>query len=94
MGVTATSNTALIALPDAINVDNANNILANLMNQVDDKQPIVDLSPVMHCDSAGVAVLIEAKVLMKQRDIDIEYVSPSPQLRQLATFLKVEQLLF
>lgn len=74
-----------------ITADNAAVVLSSLLSQADNT---VDLSAVNHCDSAGIAVLLEVKKQLAQQQRQVVFVNPSPQLQDLADFLKVSPLLF
>lgn len=81
----------VLALPQRINADNANTVLQILVTQA---EKCVDLSSVTYCDSAGIAVLLEVKSLLASEGKTISYQHPGQQLQDLATFLKVAELLF
>lgn len=74
-----------------ITADNAAVVLNWFLNQTDNT---LDLSAVSHCDSAGIAVLLEVKKQLAQQQRQVVFVNPSPQLQDLANFLKVSPLLF
>jgi len=67
-------------------------LLAFCAQQHDDKA--LDLSNITHCDSAGIAVLIEIKKYVLQQQNTIRLKNPSKQLRSMAQFLQVDDLLF
>ncbi|MGY0399179.1 MAG: STAS domain-containing protein [Ostreibacterium sp.] len=83
-------------LSDTLSVDNtnANAILAKLLALQKTQGHTVDLSVVQYCDSAGIAVLIEAKAIFARHQQTLSYLNPTQQLLELATFLKVSKLLF
>lgn len=53
----------------------------------------LDLSGVNHCDSAGLALIIEARKLCKQKNKIFDVVGISPETRSLAEFCGVKSLL-
>ena len=53
----------------------------------------LDLSAVTHCDSAGLALLIEAKKLCKQSKKTFEMVGVSSKTQSLAEFCGVKNIL-
>lgn len=53
----------------------------------------LDLSEVQHCDSAGLALLIEARKLCKQGNKSFEVVGISPETQSLAEFCGVKSIL-
>lgn len=53
----------------------------------------LDLSEVVCCDSAGMALLIEAKKLCKKNKKNFEIIGMSPETRSLAEFCGVKHLL-
>lgn len=83
-------------LPTRITVDNANTVYVQLqqLGMLQEGGLVVDLSTVTHCDSAGVAALIEVKSEHAARQQQVNYTNPSQQLRDLARFLKVDAVLF
>lgn len=87
------SNQPLSALDGVtqITVDNADAVLSQLLQCTAD---VVDLSAIEHCDSAGVAALLEAKAVFSQQQRALIFAHPAQQLHDLATFLKVSDLLF
>lgn len=82
-----------LALPTALTFDNADKILAQLL-AANELNSDIDLSTVTHCDSAGLAALIEAKAIFNTKEQAINYLNASTQLHDLAVFLKVDDLLF
>lgn len=86
-----TTNPSSLSAVTRITADNANKVLKQLLS-IDDTH--VDLSMIEHCDSAGIAVLIETKVQCQKQQRVICYHQPQQQLRDLAGFLKVADLLF
>lgn len=52
----------------------------------------LDLTEVLHCDSAGLALLIEAKKLCKQGQKVFEVKGMSSEMHSLAKFCGVERL--
>lgn len=53
----------------------------------------LDLSNVAHCDSAGLALLIEARKLCTQKNKKLEIVGISPKTQSLAEFCGVKTIL-
>lgn len=53
----------------------------------------LDLSDVTHCDSAGLALLIEAKKLCRHSNKIFEVIGISPETQSLAEFCGVESIL-
>jgi phospholipid transport system transporter-binding protein len=53
----------------------------------------LDLSHVTRCDSAGLALLIEAKRLCQQNNKSFEVIGVSPDTQSLAEFCGVESIL-
>jgi phospholipid transport system transporter-binding protein len=53
----------------------------------------LDLSDVTHCDSAGLALLIEARKLCKQHNKIFEVIGISPETQSLAEFCGVKSIL-
>lgn len=53
----------------------------------------LDLSEVKHCDSAGLALLIEARKLCKQRNKVLNVIGVSPETQSLAEFCGVKSIL-
>ncbi|TAL64096.1 MAG: anti-sigma factor antagonist [Legionella sp.] len=53
----------------------------------------LDLSDVKHCDSAGLALLIEARKLCKHSNKTLEVIGISPETHSLAEFCGVESIL-
>ncbi|KTD82833.1 STAS domain-containing protein [Legionella waltersii] len=53
----------------------------------------LDLSAVNHCDSAGLALIIEARKLCKQKNKIFDVVGISPETQSLAEFCGVKSLL-
>lgn len=53
----------------------------------------LDLSEVTHCDSAGMALLIEARKLCKKNNKTFEIIGMSPETRSLADFCGVKDIL-
>lgn len=53
----------------------------------------LDLSDVTHCDSAGLALLIEASKLCKQNNKIFEVIGISPETQSLAEFCGVKSIL-
>jgi phospholipid transport system transporter-binding protein len=53
----------------------------------------LDLSEVTHCDSAGLALLIEASKLCKQNNKIFEVIGISPETQSLAEFCGVKSIL-
>lgn len=53
----------------------------------------LDLSDVTHCDSAGLALLIEARKLCKQNNKIFEVIGISPETQSLAEFCGVKSIL-
>ncbi len=74
-----------------ITVDNADKVLSQLLELSDDT---IDLSAITRCDSAGIAVLLEAKTKFSRQQRQVIFLNANQQLNDLATFLKVADLLF
>lgn len=74
-----------------ITADNANNVLQILLRATGGD---VSLSSIQHCDSAGLAVLLEAKKRLAKQQAALSYVDVPQQVRELADFLKVSNVLF
>ncbi|KTD30823.1 putative anti-sigma-B factor antagonist (Anti-anti-sigma-B factor) [Legionella moravica] len=53
----------------------------------------LDLSDVRHCDSAGLALLIEARKLCMHRNKMFEVIGISPETQSLAEFCGVKSIL-
>ncbi len=53
----------------------------------------VDLTEVTHCDSAGLALLIEARKLCNQKQKNLEVFGISPEIAALAEFCGVKGIL-
>lgn len=53
----------------------------------------LDLSEVTHCDSAGMALLIEARKLCKKNNKTFEIIGMSAQTQSLADFCGVKDIL-
>lgn len=53
----------------------------------------LDLSDVSHCDSAGMALLIEARKLCKKNNKTFEIIGMSSETRSLADFCGVKNIL-
>lgn len=91
--MTNSSKTTL--LPDTLSASNANDVVRIILSKTTssgtDKSTLlnVDLSNVVHCDSAGLAALIAAKSQCQSQGVTIHYTAPSQQLLALANFLKV-----
>lgn len=81
-------------LPVRLSINNADDVFQRLLQASNADDYTVDLSVVEHCDSAGIAALIETKAVLLKQHRDICYVNPGQQLAELAAFLKVQQLLF
>lgn len=60
-----------------------------------DSNPLfcLDLTDVVHCDSAGLALLIEAKKLCEQHHKKFRVKSVSPETQSLAEFCGVKSIL-
>jgi len=54
---------------------------------------VFDLSMTEKCDSAGLALLIDSVAQLKKQSLSYEFVGLSRDLRSLAKFYEVEQLL-
>lgn len=89
-----TSMSPIPLLPQQLNINNADEVLQQLVQTSNNDDYNVDLSIIKHCDSAGIAALIETKAVLLKQHRNIHYINPSQQLIELATFLKVQQLLF
>lgn len=81
-------------LPEQLTIDNADKAFQHIVNASATSTVTIDLSTVQHCDSAGIAALIEAKANRLNRQQSTDYQNPNQQLRDLAAFLKVDELLF
>lgn len=87
--------TPTTALPTRITVDNANDVHQQLQQLTDTQDGVsVDLYAVVHCDSAGIAALIEIQAAQLAKGRRVNFQNPSRQLQDLAQFLKVDELLF
>lgn len=53
----------------------------------------LDLSEVMHCDSAGMALLVEIRKLCKQKNKIFEIIGMSAETQSLADFCGVKDIL-
>ena len=53
----------------------------------------LDLSDVVHCDSAGMALLIEAQKLCKKNNKVLEIMGMSPETKSLADFCGIRTIL-
>ena len=73
--------------------DDSQRFLKMLRSQQDMTGIRFDLSKVTHCDSTGLALLIEAKRLCKQKKISFEMENVSESLGGLAEFCGVETVL-
>lgn len=83
------------ALPERMTIENANVVAGELRRLIATKSTAkIDLSAVSHCDSAGVAALIEAVSYAKKQQHTLHLYHPQKQLRELSAFLKVDALLF
>lgn len=67
--------------------------LLNYLQSPDVYHLRLDLSQVKHCDSAGLALLIEAKRLCKQHNKPFEIEGMSNVIHDLAAFCGVEDIL-
>ncbi|MDR3501541.1 MAG: STAS domain-containing protein [Legionella sp.] len=54
---------------------------------------VLDLSEVTHCDSAGMALLIEARKLCKKNNKTFEIIGMSAETESLADFCGVKDIL-
>ncbi len=88
---TVKHKTSVLSGVAEITTDNADAVLSQLLQFSDDA---IDLSLVKHCDSAGIAVLLETKAKFTKQQRQVVFLNPTQQLRDLATFLKVADLLF
>lgn len=91
--MTQHSDFPVLALSEIINISNAETVLSQLNGFVEPSLN-VDLSAVTHCDSAGLAALIEGKRLAKAQQREITYHDAPKQLLDLAKFLKIDDWLF
>ncbi len=89
------------SLPERIDIDNANTLLQQLYafidgtaSQTDEQTLSINLAKVEHCDSAGIACLLEAKVYAEQQQKSLTYDQPAAQLHELAQFFNLEGWLF
>ncbi|CEG56346.1 STAS domain-containing protein [Legionella fallonii] len=67
--------------------------LYKALKEVDGDKFCLDLSDVTHCDSAGLALLIEARKLCKQNNKMFQVIGISPETRSLAEFCGVKSIL-
>lgn len=67
--------------------------LVKFCHESKDRVVYVDLSEVMHCDSAGLALLIEAKRLCNRLDKTCEITGISTVIKSLAEFCGVGAIL-
>lgn len=74
-----------------ITMTNANSILQSIVASDD---ATIDLSGVNHCDTAGIAVLLQAKSSRLANNKDIQYINVPQQVAELASFLNVSTSLF
>ncbi len=76
---------------DEITAVNANAVLEQLLHCTDEN---VNLSTIQRCDSIGIAVLLEAKISRGALNKNTVYSDAPEQLCELASFLKVSDILF
>ena len=69
-------------------------LLRQFLNKFEEKEWKFDLSKVNLCDSAGVALLIEAKRLSKHKNIKCHFHGVSDSMQSLIRFCGVEKILF
>ena len=74
-----------------ITASNANFVFQKLLGY---PSQCIDLSKIQHCDSAGIAVLIEVKRQKIKKQQTVSYIKPSKQLLELSSFFNVSSLLF
>lgn len=83
------------ALTGSLTINNAQQVYADMQRAINDGTLTFDLAALQNCDSAGVALLIEAKKYAKQKkNQSINYINQPQQLKEFATFLKVDTALF
>jgi phospholipid transport system transporter-binding protein len=68
--------------------------LRKLLDEERVKTLQLELQNVIYCDSAGLALLIEAKRLCKQHNANLELKGMSDEIRALAQFCGVETVIF
>ncbi len=87
----------MLNLPQEITINNANVVLKTISELVDSSdvnEITLSLSVIAYCDSAGIAVLLEAKKYAASVQKQLYFSCPNQQLQDLANFLKVSELLF
>lgn len=67
--------------------------LSKVLKTESNKQFCLDLSEVIHCDSAGLALLIEAKKLCKHYNKSFKVVGVSSKIQSLSEFCRVNDVL-
>lgn len=78
-----------LTLPSRLTAENANHVAKQLIDYCLLASPLIDLSEITHCDSAGLSALIMTKKHCETKGITVVFNKPSQQLLELATFLKV-----
>ncbi|WP_367605770.1 lipid asymmetry maintenance protein MlaB [Legionella sp. W05-934-2] len=73
----------------AVLQDEINHILKSL----DNKPLIFDLSAIVKCDSAGLALLIDSISQLKKRELNYQFKGVSKEIRSLAKFYEIDNLL-
>lgn len=68
--------------------------LRQFLSHFDEKEWQFDLSEVNLCDSAGVALLIEAERLSKHKDLQCHFYGATAAMKSLIQFCGVEKVLF
>lgn len=82
-------------LTGALTISNAQQVYIDMQRAINDGTLTFDLAALEGCDSAGVASLIEAVKYAKQtKNQSLSYINQPQQLEELATFLKVDGVLF
>lgn len=67
--------------------------LRQFLNHLDEKEWKFDLSKVNLCDSAGIALLIEAERLSKNKHVQCHFYGATAAMKALIQFCGVEQIL-
>ena len=83
-------------MPEAIIFETANSVLKNLkrdLSLINTDEWVIDLHDVKQCDSAGLALLIEAKRMASVKNKLLKIVGGSQRLVALAKFCGVEVVL-
>ena len=67
--------------------------LSNALLDTANNRLCLDLSEVIHCDSAGMALLVEIRKLCKQKNKIFEVIGMSAEAQSLADFCGVKDIL-